>query len=122
MCHRDIPSGTLVLTAALGIGLGVGWVLLTGAAVARAYGVPLGAGISGKPIVRDGIGIPVGGMVLMLVPAALVRLLRPGPRESLDGFAIGALGALMFTAAATLTRLAPQFTTGMIARAGRWTG
>jgi hypothetical protein len=29
---------------------------------------------------------------------------------------IGALGALMFTAAATLTRLAPQFTTGMIAR------
>ena len=28
---------------------------------------------------------------------------------------IGALGALMFTAAATLTRLAPQFATGMIA-------
>ena len=29
---------------------------------------------------------------------------------------IGALGALAFTAAATLTRLAPQFATGMIAR------
>jgi len=115
--HRDIPSATLVITAALGIGLGVGWVLLTGATVARAYGVPLGAGIAASRIMRDGLGVPIGGMLLMLVPAALVRLVRPGTRESLDGFAIGALGALMFTAAATLTRLAPQFTTGMVARA-----
>lgn len=115
--HRDIPSGTLVLTAALGIGLGVGWVLLTGAAVAKSYGVPLGAGITGVRLLRDGLGVPVGGMLLMMVPAALVRLIRPGPKEALDGFALGALGALMFTGAATLTRLAPQFTTGMVARA-----
>jgi hypothetical protein len=115
--HRDIPSATLVITAALGIGLGVGWVLLTGAAMARSYGVPLGAGISATRIVRDGLGIPVGSMLLMLAPAVLVRLFRPGPRESLDGFALGALGALMFSGAATLTRLAPQFTTGMVARA-----
>ncbi|HEX3283379.1 MAG TPA: zinc ribbon domain-containing protein, partial [Mycobacterium sp.] len=33
-----------------------------------------------------------------------------------DGFMLGALGALTFTAAATITRLAPQFATGMIAR------
>ena len=115
--HRDIPSATLILTSALGIALGVGWVLLTGAAVARSYGVPLGAGISGFKMLRDGLGVPVGGMVLMLVPAVLVRVFRPGPRESLDGFALGALGALMFTATATLTRLAPQFATGMVARA-----
>lgn len=115
--HRDIPSATLVLTATLGIGLGIGWVLLTGAAVARSYGVPLGAGVTGFRILRDGLGVPIGGMVLMLVPAVLIRLFRPGTRESLDGFALGALGALMFTAAATLTRLAPQFTTGLIARA-----
>jgi hypothetical protein len=115
--YRDVPASTLVLTAGLGIGLGVGWVLLTGAAVARSYGVPLGAGISGERILRDGLGVPVGGMLLMLIPAALVRLFRPGTRESLDGFAIGALGALMFTGAATLTRLAPQFATGMIANA-----
>ena len=52
----------------------------------------------------------------MLVPAVVVRLLRPPTRESLDGFMIGALGALTFTAAATLTRLAPQFATGMVPR------
>ena len=53
---------------------------------------------------------------LMLVPAVVVRLLRPPTREALDGFMIGALGALTFTAAATLTRLAPQFATGLVSK------
>lgn len=114
--HRDIPTSTLVVTAGLGIGLGVGWVLLTGAVVAQAYDVGLGMGIAGSRVLRDGLGVPIGGLLLMMVPAVLVRLVRPGSRESLDGFAIGALGALMFTAAAQMTRLAPQFTGGMIAR------
>jgi hypothetical protein len=113
---RDVPPSTLVGTAALGIGIGVAWVLLTGAAVARSYGMPLGAALTGTRILRDGLCIPLGGMILMLVPAVLMRLRRRGTQESLDGFAIGALGALMFTAAATLTRLAPQFTAGMIAK------
>ena len=115
--YDDVPTSTLVVTAALGIGLGVGWVLLTGASIARAYDVGLGMGIAGFHILRDGLGIPIAGMLLMLAPAALVRLVRPGTREALDGFAIGALGALMFTAAAQMTRLAPQFSTGMIAKA-----
>ncbi|WNG87641.1 zinc ribbon domain-containing protein [Mycobacterium sp. ITM-2016-00317] len=114
---RDIPRSTLVLTTALGAILGVGWVLLTGVALARAYGVPLGAGIAGGRILRDGIGVPVGSMLLMLVPALVARWSWQGDREALDGYAIGALGALTFTAAATLTRLAPQFTTGMVNRA-----
>lgn len=113
---RDIPRSTLILTTTLGIVLGVGWVLLTGAALARAYGVPLGAGIAGERILRDGIAVPVGSMLLMLAPALVARVGWRGNRESLDGYAIGAMGALTFTAAATLTRLAPQFTTGMINR------
>jgi hypothetical protein len=52
----------------------------------------------------------------MLLPVVAVRLWRPGTRESLDGFVIGALGALVFTTAATVTRLAPQFATGLTAR------
>jgi hypothetical protein len=112
----DIPARTWALTAALGIGLGVGWVLLTGAAVARSYGIALGAGVVGARMLRDGIGIPLGGVILMLMPAVIVRLLRPPTREALDGFMIGALGALTFTAAATLTRLAPQFGTGVVSK------
>lgn len=112
----DIPTRTWVLTAVLGIGLGVGWVLLTGAMVARSYGIALGAGVVGARMLRDGIGIPVGGVILLLMPAVIVRLLRPPTREALDGFMIGALGALMFTAAATLTRLAPQFGTGVVSK------
>ncbi len=114
---RDLSAVTLLLTVALGIVLGVGWVLLTGAVVARSYGVPLGVGIAGGRILREGLGIPVGGMLVMLVPSVVIRLTRPSSRESMDGFMIGALGALAFTAAATITRLAPQFATGMVARA-----
>lgn len=112
----DLPKSTLVLTAALGIALGIGWVLLTGTMMARSYGVPLGSGITGYRLLRNGLGVPVGGLVLMVMPAVVIRLVRPPTRESLDGFMIGALGATAFTAAATLTRLAPQLTTGMVAR------
>jgi hypothetical protein len=120
--YNDVPTGTLVTTAGLGIGLGVGWVLLTGAMIAQAYDVGLGAGIAGSRILRDGLGVPIAGMLLMVAPAVLVRLIRPGQRESLDGFAIGALGALLFTAAAQMTRLAPQFASGMIAKARPMSG
>jgi hypothetical protein len=115
--YHDLPVGTLALTAALGIVLGVGWVLLTGAMVARSFEVPLGTGIAGDRRLREGLGVPLGGLILMLVPAIAVRIVRPVTREALDGFVIGALGALAFTAAATLARLAPQFAVGMVARA-----
>jgi len=113
---RDIPTPMWVLTAALGVGLGVGWVLLTGMMVARSYGIELGADVGGARRVRTGIAIPLGGVILMLMPALIVRLLRPPTREALDGFMVGALGALSFTAAATLARLAPQFSSGVVSK------
>jgi hypothetical protein len=112
----DIPVRTWALTAVIGIVLAVGWVLLTGALVARSYGIALGAGIVGARLLQMGIGIPLGGVILMLMPAVIMRLLKPPTREALDGFMIGALGALSFTAAATLTRLAPQFGTGVVSK------
>ena len=98
----DLPVSALVLTSMLGIGLAVGWVLLTGTMVAKAYSVELGAAVVGARMVRMGIMIPAGGVILMLMPAVIMRVLRPwlgDTREALDGFMIGALGALMFSAA-----------------------
>ena len=111
----DLPLSSLVLTALLGLALGVGWALLTGDIVAGSYDVALGDVTPTDRSILESLLIPAGGPVLMLLPAVVVRLLRPGTRESLDGFVIGALGAMLFTAAATLTRLAPQLATGATA-------
>jgi hypothetical protein len=112
----DLPVSSLALTAALGAGLGVGWALLTGSIVAHSYDVALSDGTSGGHSVIEGLVIPAGSAVLMVLPAVVVRLLRPATRESLDGFVIGALSAIVFTASATLTRLAPQLATGPTAQ------
>ena len=92
----DLPLSSLVLTALLGLALGVGWALLTGDIVAGSYDVALGDVTPTDRSILESLLIPAGGPVLMLLPAVVVRLLRPGTRESLDGFVIGALGAIAF--------------------------
>jgi len=109
----DLPVGVMLLTASLGVALGVGWALWTGPIVARSFytfGDQSAAGI-----LLYGAAIPTGGAALMLVPALVVRVLRPRHLESLDGFLIGSLSAISFTAAGTFTRLAPQLTDGLVA-------
>jgi len=120
--RRDLPVAMLILAAVLGIALGVGFVLLTGEMVARSYGVPLRGGIALSRVMRDGLGVPLAAAVLALTPALIVRLMDSTRRESLDGFMIGGLGALSFTAAATVTRLAPQLLTGMVNRSRPMSG
>nr|WP_082135807.1 zinc ribbon domain-containing protein [Mycobacterium sp. EPa45] len=114
--YQDIPRSTLVITVSLGIALGLGWVLLTGDLVIRETGAPFDAGIAGHRVLREGLGVAEGGALLMMIPAAVVRLIRPGTRTSLNGFVIGVLSALSFTAAATFTRLAPQFAAATVAK------
>jgi len=112
---KDIPGRAFAIATGLGAGLGVGWVVITGGLVARSYGIPMAAGFVLQHLLGVGLAISVGGALLMVLPAVAVRLLRlPTISESLDGFVVGALGALSFTTAATLTRLAPQFTSGLI--------
>ncbi len=113
----DIPRTSLILVVVLGAGLGAAWVLVSGGLVSRSYGVPMSVGLALHHLLGAGFAIPTVGMLLMVVPAVIVRLVPSATRESLDGFVIGALGALAFTAAATLVRLAPQFTTGLFAHA-----
>ena len=113
-----MPRSSLLLTAAIGIALGVGFAFVTGAIVAGSYDVSLGTDDSDQQTVLNSLSvlaIPILAAVLMLTPAVVMRFVRPGTRESLDGFVIGAWGAISFTAAATLTRLAPQLETGVTA-------
>ncbi|WP_454788843.1 zinc ribbon domain-containing protein [Mycolicibacterium lutetiense] len=111
---QSIPARTLLLTAVLSAGLGAAWTLLTGTAVAREYDMPMGVDVPEFRVMRDGLAVPLGAMLLMLTPVVVIRLFGPRIRESLDGFVIGALGALTFSAAATLSRLAPQFDDGLV--------
>jgi len=114
----DLPRSTLVLTAVMGIALGVGWAFVTDDLVADAYVLALTGGGEYEQTLHDVVStltFPLSFAALMLLPTFVIRLVRPGIRESLDGFVIGVLAAISFTAAATLTQLAPQFQTGITA-------
>ncbi|MFN8072245.1 MAG: zinc ribbon domain-containing protein [Mycobacterium sp.] len=114
---RDVPRALLVIAAVSGAVLGAAWVLVSGAVVSRTFGVPMAIGLALHHLLREGLLIPAAGMLLMIVPTVLIRLLRPGSRDALDGFVIGALAGLFFSAAATLVRLAPQVSAGLIQHA-----
>lgn len=114
---RDLPRRILALTVLLGVVLGVGYVLVAGAAFVRSSGAAVGVGMSGTQMFQEGAAIPLVGAILMLVPVIVVRLIGPPTRESLEGFMIGALGALSFTAAAMMTRLVPQLDSGLVSDA-----
>lgn len=110
------PRWALVTTAVLAVGLAIGWVLATGDLITTLAESPFDAGSAGHRVLRDGLGIAEGGTLLMVAPAIVVRLMWRSPRNPLDGFVIGVLSALLFTATATLTRLAPQFALAPLSR------
>jgi hypothetical protein len=112
----DLPRSLLTLTAAMGIGLGVGCAYAVNAFVPDDYVLTLGTAYDDSQTLSDKLLViadPVLYALLMLIPAAVIRLIRRGSRESLEGYVIGALGSISFTSAATLTLLAPQFETGI---------
>ena len=111
---QDISRTSLVLAAALGAALGAGWELVTDQLVARSYTVPISTGLALQDLVSQMIKFTFL-LGLMMVPALVLRVWPSRTRKSLHGFAIGALGALAFTAAVTMARLTPQFTSGLVA-------
>jgi hypothetical protein len=113
----DIPRWSLWVAVLLAVALGVGWVLLTDDLMIRHASSPFEAGAGGRRALRQGLAVSDGAAIVMLVPLVAARLLWwRKRRESLEGFVIGVLSSLMFTAAVTLTRLAPQFVTTPVAR------
>ena len=114
--YEDLPARLLGVAALLGAVLGWGWSALTDRHVSDASTANLLGGSSTGHFWVDGVLIPAGAGLLLLVPAAAAFAMKP-PHidESMDGFLIGSLGAVAFTAAATITRLAPQLKTGIVA-------
>lgn len=111
----DVALRHALLAVVIGVVLGVGWAYVAGTVLADGYDVALGSETNAGPALGTSLAISVCEALLMLVPTVAVRVLHRSPRESLDGFLIGALGATAFTAAATLTLLAPQLSTGPLA-------
>lgn len=113
----DVPAWAIWVAVLLAITAGILWVVITGDIVIRSAASPFGSGAGARRALRQGLGVSDGAAAVMLVPIVTVRLLwRRTPREALDGFVIGVLSALVFSGAITLTRLAPQFVSGPIAR------
>lgn len=106
---REVPVGTLLVTAGLSVALGVGWALGADAALAAEGGGPLGIPSSPMRIAVVAFAIPLGFVIGLLAPVVIVRLWRARAREPLHGFLIGSLAGYCFTSAGTLTRLAPEF-------------
>ena len=112
---HDFPRRILVTTAVLGSVFGAGWGAFSGRMVARGYDVPLGAGAQSVDIFGQGVALTAVGALVMLLPTVVVAVLwsgSAGQRESLDGYVIGASGAMFFTVASTIVRLAPQLAAG----------
>jgi hypothetical protein len=102
------------LSLAVGAGLGVGWGIIGGHQVDQALLPLLGNGPTNSHGLIAAVLVPGIGQLLMCVPLLLVWALQRGHRESLDGFAAGASGALGFTLAATVVLMAPWFSDGQL--------
>lgn len=112
--YTDLSRLVIIGSAGCGAVLGWGWSELSAGEVTRAVAVGL-AGHGSSQIWLAGIAIPIAGAVVMLLPIVVLRLRRRADAEGLDGFLLGSAAALGFAAAATVTRLAPQLHTGLVA-------
>ena len=113
--YEILSRRAIFVISVVSVALGVGWGWSTGAIIARSYAVAFGADMEFEQPLWEGIVIPVGGR------DPYARADRGGTSAP-GGHARSARrlhdrggGALSFIAAATLTRLAPQFETGLTA-------
>ncbi len=110
-----IPLRMLFLAATIGAALGAGWAYLAGTVFADGYDVALGFEVAAGPNIGRAVAVSIIEVVLMLLPAAIVRMVFRSPLAALDGYVVGAAGATAFAAAATVIFLFPQLSAGLVA-------
>ena len=119
--RRDLPVRDVVLATVLGLVLGAGWSRVVDPIVAEAYNTSASPHTDVATLLWCGVAIPVAGSLLQFVPTVVVRVVDRARRDSLDGYAVGGLGAMAFTAAATTTHLLPQLMMGLTVSAAEQT-
>jgi hypothetical protein len=106
-----VPTALLFVA---GAALGVGWGLLLGPLAADSLLPAYSPSLLTGGVLVSAVVVPVAGLLLMVLPVAVLRLWRPESSEALDGFTGGAAGALGLTLAATLTELVPLLRHGNV--------
>jgi hypothetical protein len=118
---RDISRRALVIAFFTGSTLGVAWWLFTGRLLAGSYGVSTAGGLALQNLLAGfGLAVTVGGALILVLPPAVVRLLRVPVHEPIDGYVIGAFGALSYGCAAGITWLFPQIVAGLLDSQSSW--
>ena len=107
------PRRYLAVAVIVAIGIGVCWARVAGPLVAGAYVSVLGGQLGVAQLLLCGVAIPITFGLVLIAPAALVRVLDHARRDSLAGFTLGAFGAVIADAASTATLLAPQVATAV---------
>jgi hypothetical protein len=110
----DISGWTLLVTATLSTAIGVGWALTLDTIWSLTYDDVLGTPMTTSQRLINLVVIPIAGVTLVLIPVLAVRVWRPGARETLNGFVIGALAAMCSTAAGMVTQQASVFSNGLV--------
>jgi rRNA maturation endonuclease Nob1 len=109
----DVLLPTFV-TLVVGAALGVAWAQIGGPYVQRDLLPTMQWSLTDHSAIAAAVLVPLIGQLLMCVPLIML-LVRRRSTEGLDGFVIGAAGALGFTAAATIANLSSRFTGGILA-------
>jgi hypothetical protein len=97
-----------------GVGLGIGWGLVGGHYVNEALGATLDFSLVRPAALAGAVAVPAVAVLLMVLPILAARWRARDLDEALDGFVLGALGALCFVAAATITQLSSLFSVGQL--------
>lgn len=105
----------LILSIVLGVIIGLAWWWGTGVMLSKRYGVTTAAAQAlENSLVDEGLALTLIGAVLSVLPLPFIRLLPAVDIDSLDGYVIGAAGAVAHMTASYVVWWIPQIVAGLI--------